>query len=740
MVSLLVSRSEIDLADIKKDYERIFRKTLETSVESISTGDYQKGLLAIVKGNSNSMVLDWQKLIGQSSAEVDKSEEEMKDRSETDEKGEAKEDSRPVSEEPAENEDEKEKEEEGVSTGENKSISIAPVASRTNKPTVVSFEGFDAKADAKVISDTLISRKPSPSVISDILSKRTANQRFQIASQFEQNYSKKLSDSIMETKQFSDNFRIFVNDLLLKPSSLAAEDLARCNGADKDTLSIIIGIVLSSTTSEIQQIKEEFNQKNDGNLKDELNQIPNIGTVLASFVSRPSSASPPQNDMKQAKEDANEINEHKEDSDKLEESLKSLFSTRGKTQMRTTFDLYHQLYEEMIEIAIKRGLMSAEVESAYSMLVEVTKSEVSFYRRLFKEINSEMDVLRMVIGRSEIDLGAIMEEFKEVYEENLISRIQQVVQDADTFHCVSQMLSVENGDDEIKPSASVSLKKDNRDVPTLVDCENFNIDEDVEELDNFFNNEDEAESLDSVTFLAKRSLSQRGEIKAAFEEKGDLLTLLSSSEKISDENVSKLLLDLFKNWAYLNFNTCKDIFSAKEKTSQIEKLLEIIAVAPSPEDIQQLKEVYAKGLILFIGFINAQCCLCISEVKKGNFEKDLGSFCPTPFSKKLLPAILNKRSTFTEKDDEILKKAKSDAETLKKLVTGKISKDKLESHMIDILTNRSFTHSRAIFDYFEELNDGEGIESVVVKKQFKSDFDQRLVSCYSKFNMIQLTD
>jgi len=48
LIRILVSRSELDLNTIKREYERLYGKTLESAVKGETSGDYKKGLLAII--------------------------------------------------------------------------------------------------------------------------------------------------------------------------------------------------------------------------------------------------------------------------------------------------------------------------------------------------------------------------------------------------------------------------------------------------------------------------------------------------------------------------------------------------------------------------------------------------------------------------------------------------------------------------------------------------------------------
>lgn len=51
LIRLLVSRSEIDLANIRTEYVRNFGKALDAAVASECTKQYKEGLVALVKGN-----------------------------------------------------------------------------------------------------------------------------------------------------------------------------------------------------------------------------------------------------------------------------------------------------------------------------------------------------------------------------------------------------------------------------------------------------------------------------------------------------------------------------------------------------------------------------------------------------------------------------------------------------------------------------------------------------------------
>ncbi|XP_065213025.1 annexin B10-like isoform X2 [Planococcus citri] len=50
LIRIIVSRSEIDLENIKREYERLYDKTLESAIKSETSGDYKKALIALLGG------------------------------------------------------------------------------------------------------------------------------------------------------------------------------------------------------------------------------------------------------------------------------------------------------------------------------------------------------------------------------------------------------------------------------------------------------------------------------------------------------------------------------------------------------------------------------------------------------------------------------------------------------------------------------------------------------------------
>lgn len=48
LVRIIVSRAEIDLGNVKKEYQDLYRKTLYDAVKKETSGDYKTALLALI--------------------------------------------------------------------------------------------------------------------------------------------------------------------------------------------------------------------------------------------------------------------------------------------------------------------------------------------------------------------------------------------------------------------------------------------------------------------------------------------------------------------------------------------------------------------------------------------------------------------------------------------------------------------------------------------------------------------
>ncbi|XP_052357406.1 annexin A5-like [Oncorhynchus keta] len=51
LIRVMVSRSEVDMLDIRADYRRLYTKSLHSAIQGDTSGDYRKALLLLCGGN-----------------------------------------------------------------------------------------------------------------------------------------------------------------------------------------------------------------------------------------------------------------------------------------------------------------------------------------------------------------------------------------------------------------------------------------------------------------------------------------------------------------------------------------------------------------------------------------------------------------------------------------------------------------------------------------------------------------
>lgn len=134
-------------------------------------------------------------------------------------------------------------------------------------------------------------------------------------------------------------------------------------------------------------------------------------------------------DYAQAKEHADQL--YKAGVGKMgtdEHVFNKIFAHDSFAQLKLVFDEYKALTGKTIEQALKAEL-SGDLLEAMLAIVECVQSPPAYFaRRLFKAMEgmgtSDSVLIRIIVGRSEIDLGNIKQEYERIYDKTLLSAVK----------------------------------------------------------------------------------------------------------------------------------------------------------------------------------------------------------------------------------------------------------------------------------------------------------------------------
>uniref|UniRef100_A0A8D0CJA9 Annexin n=1 Tax=Scleropages formosus TaxID=113540 RepID=A0A8D0CJA9_SCLFO len=361
LIRIMISRSEIDMLDIRECFCLLYEKSLYNMIKDDTSGEYKRTLLRLCGGDDD--------LAGEFFPEAAQIAYKMWE--------------------------------------------ISAMSKVQLKGTVRPFVGFDASSDAKALRKAMKGFGTDEDTIISIITQRSNEQRQEV---------KNSTDLMVDLKsELSNNLRRLVLGLMMTPAEFDAKMMRKAmEGAGTDEHSLI-EVLVTRSNQEIQAMCAAY-QEGKRETDSSTSSPPVLQSVQCTREEGPV-------DLERALVDAQELADAcNDDSNAMETRFMSILCTRSFTHLRRVFQEFVKCTNKDIEQIIKKEF-SADVKNAMFAIVRSVKNQPSYLAdRLYKAMKGlgtdDRALIRIMVSRSEVDLFNIRKEFKDTHDVSVHDFIQ----------------------------------------------------------------------------------------------------------------------------------------------------------------------------------------------------------------------------------------------------------------------------------------------------------------------------
>ncbi|XP_075712262.1 annexin A6 isoform X2 [Rhinoderma darwinii] len=372
LIRIMVSRSEIDMMDIRESFRTQYEKSLFSMIKNDTSGEYKKALLNLCGGDDDAA--------GEYFPEA-------------------------------------------AQVAIQKWELSATTASRIElKGTIQPAADFNADSDGKALRKAMKGFGTDEDTIIDVLTKRSNNQRQEIKQAFKSHFGRDLMADLKS--ELSGTVAKLILALMMTPAQFDAKQLNKAIAGAGTDEKVLIEILATRNNQEIQAINEAYQEAFHKSLEDAISSDTSghFKRILVSLAS--ANRDEAGEDFEKASEDAKEVSDSGSgDSSSLETRFMTILCTRSYPHLRRVFQEFIKQTNHDVEHTIKKE-MSGDVKDAFVAIVRSVKNKPAFFaERLYKAMKGagtdERTLTRILVSRSEIDLFNIRQEFKNEYEKSL---------------------------------------------------------------------------------------------------------------------------------------------------------------------------------------------------------------------------------------------------------------------------------------------------------------------------------
>ncbi|XP_050684882.1 annexin B10 isoform X3 [Leptidea sinapis] len=304
--------------------------------------------------------------------------------------------------------------------------------SNHREPTVVGVANFNAVEDAAALRAAMKGLGTDEDAIIEILTTRSNVQRQAIAKAFTHEYGRDIIEDLKS--ELGGHFEDVIVALMLPPAEYMCKELHHCMEGLGTDEKVLVEILCTRTKREIAEIVQTYENLYNRPLAEHMcsetsGHFRRLLTLIVTCSGQGARDEESGADESRAAEAAQQLfdaGEGKWGTD--EEIFNKILAHESFAQLRLIFEAYKNIAGRTIEQAIKAEI-SGELSEALSAIVECVENASAWFARRLRDAmqglgTDDRTLIRIIVSRSEVDLGAIKREYETIYDKTLLSEVR----------------------------------------------------------------------------------------------------------------------------------------------------------------------------------------------------------------------------------------------------------------------------------------------------------------------------